>query len=254
MMPSLNTLLASLCVLALAANPIVASTLKGPPPAKLSTPKGLANALRNAQPLADFSPDLVRPNVDAPSPFIGLDKKESRREAASRIKLAKLRAARKAKRAAMEADGSALLKRAVEAAEANEPVLSKRQLEARELSRRALRSIRCGSNGEWNFIKDERRGTAADFFVRSLLRPYVRRCCRSFGSSYQRSDRMLQKHSPLRHWMQAGMYVSNFFSVASAVKLSSKPTLTFPVVYSPVQAQCLCRQCGALWRKNLPHR
>ena len=45
----------------------------------------------------------------------------------------------------MIAEGEQLLKRAVADALAAEPVLSKRDLEARELSRRALRNVRCGN-------------------------------------------------------------------------------------------------------------
>lgn len=77
--------------------------------------------------------------------FVGLDKRESRTQAAQRIALAKKRAAKKAKRALMIAEGEQLLKRAVADALAAEPVLSKRDLEARELSRRALRNVRCGN-------------------------------------------------------------------------------------------------------------
>lgn len=43
-------------------------------------------------------------------------------------------------------EGNNFIKRAVAEVLSREPVLTKRQLEARDLSRRALRSIRCGNN------------------------------------------------------------------------------------------------------------
>ncbi|CEQ39324.1 SPOSA6832_00824 [Sporobolomyces salmonicolor] len=76
-----------------------------------------------------------------------LDKRssESRKDAAARIRRAKLRAAKKAKRAHAEALSQELVKRAVSSIEESEG-LTKRDIERRALFARALRRVRCGQS------------------------------------------------------------------------------------------------------------
>ncbi|GAA5951434.1 hypothetical protein JCM21900_004408 [Sporobolomyces salmonicolor] len=70
---------------------------------------------------------------------------ESRKDAAARIRRAKLRAAKKAKRAHAEALSQELVKRAVSSIEESEG-LTKRDIERRALFARALRRVRCGQS------------------------------------------------------------------------------------------------------------
>ncbi|GAA5877672.1 hypothetical protein JCM1840_004980 [Sporobolomyces johnsonii] len=125
-MPSFKGCLASLAIVAIALSSVAQAS-----PVKVDTS---VLVRRTSQP-SFYSNEAV------------LDKRssESRQEAAARIKRAKLRAAKKAKRAHAEALSQDLVKRAISSIEESEG-LTKRDLERRALFARALKRVRCGQS------------------------------------------------------------------------------------------------------------
>ncbi|GAA5857354.1 hypothetical protein JCM8547_002236 [Rhodosporidiobolus lusitaniae] len=117
-MPSIKSCIASLAVVALAFGP-----------------------LASASPVKADSLTRRTSNPTFYSNEAAVEKRESRKDSATRVKRAKFAAAKKAKRAAKANEAEELLKRAI--SEANEG-LSTRDLEARDVFARALRRVRCG--------------------------------------------------------------------------------------------------------------
>ncbi|GAA5884950.1 hypothetical protein JCM6882_007166 [Rhodosporidiobolus microsporus] len=124
-MPSFKTLIASAAMAALAFAPIASAT-----PVKVD-----AGSLSRRTSNPSFYSNEAAVEKRASD--------ESRKEAAARVKRAKVAAAKKAKRVFKEREAQDLLKRAISDAHAAQG-LTKRELESRAIFERALRRVRCG--------------------------------------------------------------------------------------------------------------
>ncbi|GAA5831101.1 hypothetical protein JCM11251_005143 [Rhodosporidiobolus azoricus] len=124
-MPSFKTIFASVAVAAFAFAPIASAT-----PVKVD-----ASSLSRRTSNPSFYSNEASVEKRASD--------ESRKEAAARVKRAKVAAAKKAKRVSKEREAQELLKRAISDAHAAQG-LTERDLESRAIFERALRRVRCG--------------------------------------------------------------------------------------------------------------